>query len=50
MPDSSPGNIGQWVGWRIVQKYVSMHPEMTVLQIMQTPDRTIFDEAKYKPR
>jgi len=50
MPDASPGNIGQWVGWRIIQKYVSLHPDITPLQLMQTPDRTIFDEAKYKPR
>jgi hypothetical protein len=50
MPEASPGNIGQWVGWRIVQKYVSAHPDITPLQLMQTPDRTIFDEAKYKPR
>jgi hypothetical protein len=50
MPEASPGNIGQWVGWRIVQKYMSLHPDLTPLQLMQTPDRTIFDEAKYKPR
>jgi hypothetical protein len=50
MPEASPGNIGQWVGWRIVQKYASLHPDLSPLQIMQTPDRTIFDESKYKPR
>ena len=50
MPEASPGNIGQWVGWRIVQKYASLHPDLSPLQLMQTPDRTIFDEAKYKPR
>ncbi|HET7002606.1 MAG TPA: hypothetical protein VFI33_14885, partial [Puia sp.] len=50
MPEASPGNIGQWVGWRIVQKYASIHPDFTPLQLMQTPDRTIFDETKYKPR
>jgi hypothetical protein len=50
MPEASPGNIGQWVGWRIVQKYAALHPELSPLQIMQTPDRSIFDDAKYKPR
>ncbi len=50
MPEASPGNIGQWVGWRIVQKYASLHPDISPLQLMQTPDRTIFDDAKYKPR
>lgn len=50
MPDVSPGNIGQWVGWRIVHKYASLHPDLSPLQIMKTPDRTIFDETKYKPK
>jgi hypothetical protein len=49
MPDPSPGNIGAWVGWRIVKKYVSEHPGLTPLQLMRTPVRTIFDESKYKP-
>ncbi len=50
MPEASPGNIGQWVGWRIVQKYVSLHPDITPQQLMQTGNRVIFDEAKYKPK
>lgn len=50
MPDGSPGNIGAWVGWQIVKKYVSDHPGLTPLDLMRTPVRTIFDAAKYKPR
>lgn len=50
MPEASPGNIGQWVGWRIVQKYASLHPDLTPLQLMNTAARTIFDETKYKPK
>jgi hypothetical protein len=50
MPDVSPGNIGQWVGLRIVQKYVSLHADISPEQLMKTPARTIFDETKYKPR
>ncbi|HEY4936447.1 MAG TPA: hypothetical protein VII44_07695 [Puia sp.] len=50
MPDASPGNIGQWVGWRIVQKYASLHSDISPEQLMKTPDRTIFDEVKYKPK
>ncbi|HEY8733711.1 MAG TPA: hypothetical protein VIL90_04040 [Puia sp.] len=50
MPESSPGNIGQWVGWRIVQRFVSLHPDLSPLQVMNTAARTIFDEAKYKPK
>jgi hypothetical protein len=50
MPEASPGNIGQWVGWRIVQKYASMHSDISPEELMKTPDRTIFDETKYKPK
>jgi hypothetical protein len=50
MPEASPGNIGQWVGWRIVRKYASMHPDLSPEELMKTPDRTIFDETKYKPK
>ncbi len=50
MPEVSPGNIGQWVGWRIVQKYSAMHSELTPEQVMNTAARVIFDETKYKPR
>lgn len=49
MPDVSPGNIGQWVGWQIVKKYASLHPDMKPEELMKTPARGIFDEVKYKP-
>jgi hypothetical protein len=50
MPDASPGNIGQWVGWRIVQKYASQHSELTPSQVLKIPAKQIFEEAKYKPK
>jgi hypothetical protein len=50
MPDASPGNIGQWVGLRIVQKYAALHPDFLPQQILQKPAREIFEEAKYKPK
>ncbi|HVU97570.1 MAG TPA: hypothetical protein VHE34_20240 [Puia sp.] len=50
MPDAAPGNIGAWVGWQIVKKYVAGHKELSPEQVMTTPVRTIFEEAKYKPK
>jgi hypothetical protein len=50
MPDASPGNIGQWVGWRIVRKYTSLHADISPDQLMKTPAKLIFEEAKYKPK
>jgi len=48
--NGTPGNIGQWIGWRIVQKFAEKNAEMTVQQILATPARKIFQEAKYKPK
>jgi len=48
--DASPGFIGLFVGWQIVKKYMGKNPDLTLTQLMQTNPRTIFEEAKYKPR
>jgi hypothetical protein len=50
MPDASPGNIGAWLGWQIVKKYVDGHGSITPEQLMRTPARQIFEESKYKPK
>jgi hypothetical protein len=50
MPDVSPGNIGAWVGWRIVRKYAAEHKDMAPAELMQVSPRVIFEKTKYKPR
>ncbi len=50
MPESSPGNIGEWVGWQIVKKFAERNQSLTTTQIMDTPARKILTEAKYKPK
>lgn len=50
MPDAAPGNTGQWVGWQIVQKFASGHPEMPPAALMVTDPKKIFSESKYRPR
>jgi hypothetical protein len=51
MPEGfSPGNIGQWVGWQIVKKFAEKNPELTIQQVLATPAKMIFAEAKYKPK
>jgi hypothetical protein len=49
MPQESPGNIGLFVGWRIVQKYLEKHPDITIQELMKTTSKSIFNESKYKP-
>jgi len=46
---TAPGFIGQFVGWQIVKKWVSKNDKLTLQQLLATPARKIFDEARYKP-
>jgi hypothetical protein len=49
--EDCPGRIAQWVGWRIVEKFMEEHPEMSLSQLMQTSDAPrIFKESGYKPQ
>ena len=50
MTEASPGNIGQWIGWRIVQEYEKKHPDLSLQQILDASAKTIFEEAKYRPK
>lgn len=50
MPEASPGNIGQWIGWRIVETFAEENKEMTVQQVLQTEPKAILEGAKYKPK
>ncbi len=47
---ASPGFIGQFIGWQIVKKWMNKNNKTTLPQLIQTPERQIYDEAKYKPR
>jgi hypothetical protein len=50
MPDGSPGNIGAWVGWQIVKKYMEGHSGLQPVDVMRVPARNLFEESKYKPK
>lgn len=50
MPEGSPGNIGAWVGWQIVKKYVQDHSDLQPVDVMRIPARTLFEDSKYKPK
>jgi hypothetical protein len=50
MPEVSPGNIGQWIGWQIVKKFEEKNPKMSVQDILKTPPGQIFLQSKYKPK
>ena len=48
--DYSPGNIGQWIGWQFIKKFVEKNPGLKPEDVMQTDAVTIITEAKYKPK
>jgi predicted ester cyclase len=50
MPVESPGNIGAWVGWQIVRKYMEKHPEVTFEQLLVKDPQEILNASKYKPK
>jgi hypothetical protein len=45
-----PGRIAQWMGWEIVNSYMTSHPEVSLQELMQMSDANkLFKESKYKP-
>lgn len=48
--NSSPGNIGQWVGWQIVKKFAEKNQEMSLQELLATPAKELFQQAGYRPK
>lgn len=48
--DLSPGNLGQWIGWQIVNKFAEKNKSMKPEELMGTDPKKILDEARYKPK
>lgn len=48
--EATPGFVGQFVGWQIVRKWMDKNEKVTLQQLLQTPNKQIFEEAKYKPK
>ncbi|WP_447641149.1 MULTISPECIES: gliding motility lipoprotein GldB [Chitinophagaceae] len=47
--EGSPANIGTFIGWQIVKKWMNAHTQTNMLRLMDTPASQIFKDAKYKP-
>lgn len=45
----SPGNIGQFVGWQIVKKWVSKNKGISMDSLMKKDPVQLFEESRYKP-
>lgn len=47
--EASPGNIGSFVGWRIVEKFMKKSTSTNIEQLMKTDPEKIMEVARYKP-
>lgn len=46
-----PGRIGAWIGWRIVESYMSKNKEVTIQQLISEKDNDmVFRKSSYKPK
>lgn len=48
-PRESPGHIGEWIGYRMVDSYLRAHPDVTFAQLFAMDDPRAFLKT-YKPR
>lgn len=50
MPEASPGQTGNYIGYRIIQSYMRQHPEVNLTQLLAENDaRKLLNESRYKP-
>ncbi len=45
----SPGKIGVWFGWQIVQSYLK-HNDVSLQELLQKDETELFNQSKYKPK
>lgn len=50
-PKESPAQVGYWVGWQIIKKYMDTNPNTTIEELMKIEDaQMLLRKSKYKPR
>ncbi|MBK7762811.1 MAG: hypothetical protein IPI46_05480 [Bacteroidetes bacterium] len=52
MPPEAPGNIGTWLGWQIIRKYVKHYPDKKLPEVWkENPDaQGLIRDIKYRPK
>lgn len=51
MPPEAPGRIANYMGWRIVEAYMTRYPDKSLeMLILEDDTQKILDMSKYKPR
>lgn len=47
--ETSP-SVGKYIGFKICQKFLNEHPEVSLKDFLKMPAQEIFNQAKYKPK
>jgi len=48
--NESPGRIGSFIGWKLIQSYMKNNPEITLNMLIQETDyEKILNQSRYKP-
>lgn len=47
----APGEIGNWIGWRIIDAYMDRNPNTTIQELLNLTDsQKLLEASRYKPR
>lgn len=46
----APGNIGAFVGWQIVNKFMSENSKLSLSELVAMDNQKLFERSKYKPK
>lgn len=50
MPPEAPGRTGDWVGWKIVESYMSRFPETTLTELINMDNsQSLLEKSRYRP-
>ena len=47
--NETPGRIGSWLGWQIVNSYMTQFPETPLDELLKISSQKLFNLSKYKP-
>jgi len=47
---ASPGRLGTWIGWRIIESYLQHNPDITMQQLIENSDaQEVLEKSFYRP-
>jgi gliding motility-associated lipoprotein GldB len=50
LDNETPGRIGSWLGWQIVNSYMTQFPETPLDELLKISPQKLFNLSKYKPK